>query len=464
MKRKKNKYVIFLTIFSLTISVFFSTLAMAEEKRNWPNSPSIQAMSSIVMDLNTGTVLIENDSTKKAYPASITKIMTALIALERTKDLEEMVRFPREAIFFTDQLSSSIGMVPGEELSMRDCLMALMLASANEVANAIAIHVGGSIEGFVELMNEKAAELNCVNTHFVNPNGLHDEEHYTCALDMAKIGREAIKNEIFKKIAGTRTYVIPETNLMKETRPIANHHQMINPAKYPEYAYEYCYAGKTGFTSEAGMTLVSFAKKGTMDLVCVVLKAPTKEGQFGGTAKLFNYCFKRFRMEQAEKIKIEYENMDFYHRLRQKDMTARLYLPTAAVVVIPKKCDIQRIQSEVEFKEVDKLSPGENEVGFVEFSYNGKNIGAYPILYKTEEEVVFVEDKVLEDREEIQEEEAERKQKKEERAFLYKLILLGGLVLIFLSLFGIFLYFKFRKRKYYIHKSLRKRGRRNRFR
>lgn len=412
------------------------------------------------MDLNTGTVLVETNGTKKAYPASITKIMTALIALENTKDLDEMVFFPRMAIEMREKESSSIGMQPGEELSMRDCLYALMLASANEVANAIAIHVGGSIEEFVDLMNEKAEELGCVNTHFNNPNGLHDPNHYTCALDMAKIGKEALKFDEFRKIAGSRTYVIPETNIMKEKRPIANYHQMINPAKNPQYAYEYCYAGKTGYTAEAGMTLVSFAKKGSMDLACVVLKAATKDAQFGGTAKFFDYCFKRFRMEQAEKVKLDYGKSEFYSLLRDKDLGTRFYTPAASMIVVPKRCDINTIETKLSFTDINQIIEGENEVGMVTYQYNGKEIGRYPLLYFSDKMFKLRDErKEKQEKEELSKDEG-NKTEKDKMLFFYKLsVIIGGSV-AFLSLLAIIIYLrsKRRRKRSYIHKSLRKKS------
>lgn len=464
MKTYKSKKFVFFMMSTFFLSILLGREVYAKEKRNWPNSPAIQAKAALVMDVNTGTVLIEKNSVEKTYPASITKIMTALIALENAKSLDEIVFFPREAILVSDKDSSSIGMLPGEELTLRDCLHALMLASANEVANAIAIHIGGSIEEFVDLMNQKAKELGCVNTHFNNPNGLHDPEHYTCAVDMAKIGREAIKYEDFKNIAGTRTYIIPETKLMKEKRPIANYHQMINPAKFPQYAYEYCYAGKTGYTREAGMTLVSFAKKGTMNLICVVLKAETRDAQYVGTSKLFNFCFKRFRMEQAEKIKFNYESSEFFSKLKERDPAAKFYTPPASMVVIPKKCDINQIRTEFKFQNINKFSMNENVVGEVEYSYNGKSIGTYPLLYNAEDEMVLQNDEVKNDSQQVKDVKEEMNKENKGEELIYKIIIGIGVAIILLSLISLILYVRANKKRHYIHRSLRRSRRRNRLR
>lgn len=449
---------------------FFSVtgeITLAEENRGWPNCPAIQAGSALVMDLNTGTVLVEHNGTEKAYPASITKIMTALIALEEAKNLDEKVVFTREAIEVNAKESTSIGMTPGEELTLRECLYALMLASANEVANAIAIHTSGSLEDFVDRMNERALELGCVNTHFNNPHGLNDPEHYTCAYDMALIGREAIKNEDFKMIAGTRAYVLPETNLMKEKRPVANHHQMINPAKLPKYAYEHCYAGKTGYTNDAKFTLVSFAKKGSMNLVCVIMKAGTREAQYGSTIKLFDYSFKRFRMEQPEKVKLNYEDDDFYQLLRGKNGVVKMGTPATAMIVVPKRCDINKVESKITYKEIDTILVGENEVGMVDYIYRGKKIGSYPLIYRSGEEFSIKSEEKAEKEEEVDAEKGEISEEKEKKLKIYQISTLVGGVIILLSVAGFFFYTgsKYRRKRFYIHRSLRgRRNRRNRFR
>lgn len=466
MKRINKMGIVAMILFlivALTIDGGLTFAAEKAEKRGWPNCPAVLAEEALVMDVNTGTVLLEKNATEKAYPASITKVMTVLIALENATSLDEKVVFTREAIEVRDRESSSIGMLVGEELSLKDCLYAIMLASANEVANAVAIHTAGSIEDFVDLMNEKAEELGCVNTHFQNPSGLHDEEHYTCALDMAKIGREAVKHETFKKIAGTRSYVIPKTEKMDEERPIANYHQMINPAKYPQYAYEYCYSGKTGYTTEAGRTLISFAKKGTMNLVCVILKAETREAQFGGTAKLFDYCFKRFRMEQAEKVKLEYRDSEIYSKIFKHSQDIKFYVPPVAMLAIPKRSDIQKIENQIRYHEIEILKAGENEVGIVEYKYQGRGIGTYPLLYKAEKEIVLRESFLMEEKEGSEDSFAEEEKEEEESLFLYKISLIVGLVFIFIGLVGMVFFWKGRRKRkrFSVHRSLRRK--RNRF-
>lgn len=158
----------------------------------WPQGDAIESDAAICMDGNTGAVLYGKNIEKQEYPASITKIMTVLLALENG-NLDDTVTFSENAVYSIEYGSAHLGLTEGEELTLEQCLYGIMLASANEISNAVAEHIGGSVEKFADMMNQKAEELGCVNTHFVNPNGLHDDNHYTCAYDMALITQAAMK-------------------------------------------------------------------------------------------------------------------------------------------------------------------------------------------------------------------------------------------------------------------------------
>ena len=201
----------------------------------WPEGPEVVSPNVIVMEASTGTVLYDRDSLEAHYPASITKIMTTLIALENS-DLNDIVTFSDAAIDNTE--GSGIARDYGEQMTMEQCLYAVMLASANECAYAVAEHVGGTIENFVAMMNEKAKELGCQNTHFANPHGLHDENHYTCCYDMALIAMAAYQNETFRIIVGTARYTIPPTNKHAEQTDLQNHNEMLYPFQTNKYVYD----------------------------------------------------------------------------------------------------------------------------------------------------------------------------------------------------------------------------------
>lgn len=261
---------------------------------NWPQGPQIYAESAIVMEASTGTILYGKDIDAANYPASITKIMTALVVLENCS-LDEVVTYSYNAVNTIEAGSSSIGTLEGEELTVEQSLYALLLASANECANGLAEHVAGSNDAFVELMNAKAAQLGCTNTHFANPHGLHNDNHYTSAHDMALIMQAALQNDDFVRISGTDKYQIPVTNKYNEIRYLVNHHYMIGPYKgVTSYLDDTVIAGKTGYTSMAQCTLVTAAERNGMTLIVVTMKTANKGDYFSDTALLLNYAGENF--------------------------------------------------------------------------------------------------------------------------------------------------------------------------
>ena len=252
----------------------------------WPENISIQAEGGIVMDADTGTVIFGKNIHTAYYPASITKILTALIVIERC-DLDEMVTFSHNAVYNVESGSSSAGLDEGDVLSVRDCLYALLLKSANEAANALAEHVAGTTESFAELMNVRAASLGCQDSHFANPSGLNDPNHYTSAYDMALIGRAALENPTFMEIDSTLYYDLPVTKRNKEGLTIYPGHKMIKK-NMPEY-YSGALGGKTGYTSLAGNTLVTGAERNGVRLVAVVMKS--RSTHYEDTKALLDYGF-----------------------------------------------------------------------------------------------------------------------------------------------------------------------------
>ena len=254
---------------------------------NWPQGPAIYAESGILVDLDTQEILYSKNIDKQLYPASITKVMTTLVAIESSSP-EEPVTFSQHALDSIEWDSSNIGCRLNETLTMEQCWYAMMLNSANEVCCGVAEHISGSIEAFVEKMNQKAAELGCTNTHFSNPNGLPDETHYTTAHDMALIANAAYQNETFRQIFSTRQYEIPPTPQYTETRYLYNHHKIMQPDT--EYYYEGCLGGKTGYTETALNTLVTIASRNGKNLLCVTMRTQGRQ-VYTYTASLFDYGF-----------------------------------------------------------------------------------------------------------------------------------------------------------------------------
>lgn len=253
-------------------------------------APEITADAAILIERSTGTVLYAKNAEKSEYPASTTKVMTALLTLENSA-LDETVDFTKTAIYALTPGASHIGMTVGEKLTVSDCLYGLLLPSANEVANALAEHVSGSMADFVELMNARAETLGCTNTHFANPNGLHDEKHTTCAQDLALIFQACLSTPDFIKIDSTKTYVIAPTNLVDESRPMKTTHKMLQTDS--EYYDERVICGKTGHTPEAGGCLISYAESGGMGLICVIMGAEQPK-EYIDTRALLDYGFSSF--------------------------------------------------------------------------------------------------------------------------------------------------------------------------
>ncbi|MCD8023553.1 MAG: D-alanyl-D-alanine carboxypeptidase [Lachnospiraceae bacterium] len=270
----------------------------SNEIEGWPEGPMIEAASAIVMDLDTGVVLYSKQATEKQYPAIITKIMTTLLLIENC-DLDETITFS-EIVYDIESGSTHLGIQPGEEMTLRDCAYGIMLASANDIANGVAEYIAGSVSAFADMMNEKAAELGCVNTHFSNPHGLYSDDHYTCAYDMALIAKAAYENETFREIVGTTEYTIPETNLSGEDRSFLNHHKML--LSDSEYYQEWCTGGKTGYTSQCLNTLVTYGSKDGMNLVSVILRVNGSGKAYAESTEIMEYGFENFYTKNYENI------------------------------------------------------------------------------------------------------------------------------------------------------------------
>lgn len=283
----------------------------AEEKAAsaaWPQEPEIQSASAVLMDLDSGEILYGKEDQTARYPASTTKLMTALLALEHSK-LDETVTFSSDAVFKNETNSSHIARDVGEQMSMEQTLYGVLLASANECAYAIAEHVGADMGGdyntFIQAMNDRAKELGCVNTHFVNSSGLHDDQHYTCAYDLALIAREAYQNETIRKMVGTRRYEIPPTNKHAEPTPLNNTHAMLSANKTSKFLYDGCQGGKTGYTDEARHSLVTYVERDGRKLVCVSMCAEGNDS-YKDTIALMDWGLANFH-----KVSLEDETLQF---------------------------------------------------------------------------------------------------------------------------------------------------------
>lgn len=371
MKKLRRLYV-FLLSFVLSVTFLVPKLTYAEEY--WPEAPGINARAGIIIEAETGAVLYEKNIHEQLYPASITKIMTTLLALENCS-LEETVTFSYDSVHKIE--GTHIGIKENEQLTMEQCLYAVMLGSANEVSYAVAEHVGGTFDNFIKMMNEKAVSLGCTETHFSNPHGLPDETHVTSAHDMALIAQAAYSNPTFRSITKTVLYTIPTTNITDEKRYIANHHKML---KQGEFKYEYCTGGKTGYTDAARNTLVTYAENKGLSLICVVMRTDGTANQYNDTRRLLDYGFNNFKKLTVTEgdLGLHLSSEGFFSIKKNplaKD-SGKITLEEPANLVLPNQINLTNVTSKVAFTQQTS-----GEIAHVNCNFNSHYLGNIPIIY-----------------------------------------------------------------------------------
>ncbi|NLP36256.1 MAG: D-alanyl-D-alanine carboxypeptidase [Firmicutes bacterium] len=276
----------FTCILLIMILLLNAEIALSKEE----TIPNLSSDAAVLMDAKTGQILFAKNMQKRKHPASITKIMTALLALERGS-LDDTVELSHEAVFSLERNSSHIALDEGERITLQQALYALAVASANDAANGIAEYLGGDCTQFAKLMNQRARELGALNTNFINAHGLPDENHYTTAYDMAQIMQHAIKSPLFCRIFTTTRYEMPPTNKQQEIRYLNNG----NPLLKGKSAYEGIVATKKGWTVDSNHTLVAAAQKGERLLIVVVLDNPSVKDLCTDVTTLLDYGFNHFR-------------------------------------------------------------------------------------------------------------------------------------------------------------------------
>ena len=287
----KKRILPFLMAFALILPSFSAFAEEAAPETNTTQTElTLAAETAVLMDASSGEILYNKNAEQQMYPASITKLMTILLALENGQ-LTDEITFSHDAIYNIEQGSAHIAIQEGETLTLEQVLRAIILRSANEASNGVAEYVAGNTDAFAVKMTERAKELGAKNTNFVNANGLHDENHYTTAHDMALIAKELLTHEEYRSMMSETYYEIPPTNKQTEIRYLHGQHQMLNPNSI--YYYEDALGGKTGFTNEALNTLVTYAERDGMELIAVVMKCNGAD-HYTDTAALFDYGFENY--------------------------------------------------------------------------------------------------------------------------------------------------------------------------
>lgn len=284
---KLKKIILFMSLFI----IFFTSISFGTTEID------INAEAGLLVEVSTGKVLYEKNAYKKMYPASTTKILTAILVLENC-NLDDIVTVSRSALSNIPQGYVTCNLQAGEEISVKDLLYALMVPSANDAAFVLAEHVGGSVENFANMMNKKAEEIGCTGTHFVNPNGIHDDNHYTTAYDLYLMANYAMKNDTFKDIVSTTNYILPLTNKYNSNDRVLTTTNDLLKKNSKNYYYKYAIGIKTGHTTEAGNCLVAESSKDDFNLISVVLNGRTNSDglndRYIDTINLFDYGYENY--------------------------------------------------------------------------------------------------------------------------------------------------------------------------
>jgi serine-type D-ala-D-ala carboxypeptidase len=290
---KKLKIIFFIFIFLMQFIIFISP--------SYADSDNLKTYcpSCILIEANTGKILYEKNSNDVRFPASTTKIMTAILTVENC-NLDDVATVSHNAVYSIPYDYTHASLKEGEELTIEQLLYALMIPSANDAAIVLAEHISGSVEEFAKLMNKRAEELGCKNTHFVNPNGIHSKDHTSTSYDLALMGKFAMQNSIIRKIVSTTQFTLPATNKYSKTDRIFNNsNDLLNT--YSRYYYGGTTGVKTGYTGEAGNCIIASAKKNDFEVILVVLGGEsTNTGlsqRYLDCKTLFDYAFNNYSLK-----------------------------------------------------------------------------------------------------------------------------------------------------------------------
>lgn len=343
-------------------------------KPDWPSDTGIESEAGIVMDADSGAVLFGQNIHVQKAPASITKILTALVVIENSS-LDDTITFSHDAVYNVEDGSGNKNSIEeGDTLSVRDCLYLLLMRSSNQAANALAEHVGGSRDGFVKMMNEKTAELGCENSHFANPSGLNDDTQLTSVYDMALIASAAYKNDTLLTISKDKSYRLPATKNNPDGVTIQPEHKLLitTDTESPNY-YPYAVAGKTGYTSIAGQTLVTYAIKDDRRQIAVTMKS-TQATHYQDTIALLDFGFLRFKNVNISENETAYTSGDQPVQIGDNSyQPSDLTMDTSAVITLPKDASFADAEKTV-VTDLPEDAP-QGAVALLSYKYNDRKIG-----------------------------------------------------------------------------------------
>lgn len=367
---RRLSYIIVSLIMVLTVS---SITAFA--RPDWPTDTGVQSEAGIVMDMDSGAVLFAQNIHEQKIPASITKLLTALVVIENCDNLDAKITFSHDAVYNVESGSGNkLALEEGDVLSVRECLYVMLLQSSNQAANALAEYIGGSRSGFVDMMNRKVEDLGCQESHFANPSGLNDDTQRTSAYDMALIARAAFQNQQLLEISSTRKASIPPTINNPDGRTFSMEHKLLitEDGNSEEY-YPDAVAGKTGWTSQAGQTLVTYARRGDRGEIAVTLRS-TQKTHYSDTKTILDFGFARFQNVNIADNETEYVTGNTPVTIGNETyQPSELYIDKAAVITIPNEAGFTDAEKEL-VTELPKDHP-EGAVARLVYTYNERKIG-----------------------------------------------------------------------------------------
>ncbi len=363
---KKSNLIIFIFIFLIQFIIFSSP--------SYADSSSLKTYcpSCILIEANTGKILYEKNSDKISFPASTTKIMTAILTVENCS-LDEIATVSHNAVYSIPYDYTHASLKEGEELTVEQLLYALMLPSANDAAIVLAEHISGSVEEFSNLMNKRAEELGCKNTHFVNPNGIHNKNHTSTAYDLALMGKFAMQNSTIRKIVSTKQFTLPTTNKYSKTDRIFNNTNdlLLSSSKY---YYKGTTGVKTGYTGEAGNCIVASAKKNGFEVILVVLGGnSTSNGQserYLDCKTLFDYAFENYSLTTINEKNSVLKQISVAGATKETQ-NLNVLVKDKIEVFANKNIDLSTLEPEITFNDNLRAPISANStIGKITYTYN----------------------------------------------------------------------------------------------
>ena len=369
------------------IILLFLLMIIGIQTVSFADEVDLNSEAAILVEVSTGRIIYEKNSTKKLYPASTTKILTAILVIENC-ELDEMVTVRETALNNIPSGYVTCNLQVGEQLSVKDLLYALMIPSANDAAYVLAEYVAGSVDGFSTMMNDKARELGCKTTHFVNPNGIHDDSHYSTAYDLYLIANHAMKNETFRTIVSTTEYTLPATEQYpNDDRVLETTNELLNENSR-SYYYKNAIGIKTGYTSKAGNCLVAGASRDGLEFIAVVLNGGTTEdglnSRYVDSKKLFEYAYDNFTLTKIIEKGSVVQTLEIENGTKETKFLD-LVIDETITVVNNKSIDMNSVIPEITLREIVEapISAGET-IGTIKYKvddieYSAKLLAKTPV-------------------------------------------------------------------------------------